>query len=649
LGKFNSKIWLFIILLITGLVYINSLNNELLLGMDDDMYILDNSLLKSFDLRAHFSEYIAGNYHPLTTLSYSVEYFFFGMNKTAFHTTNLLLHLLNTFLVFLFVSALLKNEMVAVISAGIFALHPMHVESVSWISERKDQLYTLFYLTSLIQYLKYKSLSKMKNLLLCGGSFILSLLSKSMAVTLPLMLFAIDFYQKSHLTSRIFLSKIPFFGLSVLFGIIALKSQSTGNTFYELHLNYSIFERASMLCYSVVFYMYKFLTPVNLSVYHFYPHEVELLPKMCPLIITVVSWQLWKIRKSELGKITLFGFAIFIISLLPVLQLIPVGRAFASERYTYVAYIGLALPVAFFLNTWLSHPKFKLMSLSIIIMATIVFSYLSFERNEVWKSSETLFTDLISKYPESGFGYYSRGVVYDHTNRLDLALKDYDSSILYNPNFHKSFNNRAVVRGKKGNLKGALHDCNKSIMIKPGFASAYNNRGNAKSGLGDIEGAIKDCSTAIKIDPKFTGAYNNRGSAYLSLSKFDKSLSDFQALNKLTPNAPEVLQGIAASYQGLKTYEKSIEYFTKSLAAQPNNYIAFFGRAASNFYMENYENAIKDYDAALALNPNYTDAYVNRGMSYFKLNKMNEACDSWVMGEKRGAENVDSFIKSYCK
>lgn len=326
MDRFNSKIWLFIILLITGFVYVNSLNNEFLSGMDDDMYILDNSLLKSFDLQAHFSEYIAGNYHPLTTLSYSVEYFFFGINKIAFHSTNLLLHLLNTFLVFLFVSALLKNELVALISAGIFALHPMHVESVSWISERKDQLYTLFYLTSLIQYLKYKSLSKMKNLLLCGGSFVLSLLSKSMAVTLPLMLFAIDFYQKPYFTSRSLLFKVPFFGLSILFGIIALKSQSTGNTFYELHLNYSIFERASMLCYSVVFYLFKFLFPVNLSVYHFYPHEVGLLPKICPLIITVISWQLWKIRKSEVGKITLLGFVIFIISLLPVLQLNSSGQ-----------------------------------------------------------------------------------------------------------------------------------------------------------------------------------------------------------------------------------------------------------------------------------------------------------------------------------
>ena len=649
MGKFNTKIWIFIILVITGLVYVNSLNNELLSGMDDDMYILDNSLLKSFDLHAHFSEYIAGNYHPLTTLSYSVEYFFFGINKTAFHATNLLLHLLNTFLVFLFVSALLKNETVALISAGIFALHPMHVESVSWISERKDQLYSLFYLTSLIQYLKYKSRSKMKYLLFCGCSFILSLLSKSMAVTLPIMLFAIDFYQKPHLTSRMFLSKIPFFGLSVLFGIIALKSQSTGNTFFELNLNYSIFERSCMFCYSVVFYLLKFFAPVNLSVYHFYPEELGLLEKMCPLIIAFVSWKLWKIRKSELGKITLLGFGIFIISLLPVLQLIPVGRAFASERYTYIAYIGLAIPIAIVLNTWFGRPKFKIISISIIFAVTVVFSYLAFERNKAWESSETLFTDLISKYPENGFGYYSRGVVYDHSNRLDLALKDYDSSILHNPNFHKSFNNRAVVRGKKGNLKGSLHDCNKSIMIKPGFASAYNNRGNAKSGLGDLEGAIKDCSTAIKIDPKFTGAYNNRASAYLSLSKFDKSLSDFQILNKLTPNAPEVLQGIAASYQGLKTYEKSIEYFTKSLSVQPNNYIAFFGRAASNFYTANYENAIKDYNSALQLNPNYKDAYVNRGMSYFKLNKMNEACDSWLLAKQRGAENVDSFIRSYCK
>ncbi|MBL4623708.1 MAG: glycosyltransferase family 39 protein, partial [Flavobacteriales bacterium] len=557
-----------LILIATGLVYLNSLQNGFVPGMDDDMYILDNIIIQSFDFKAHFATYIAGNYHPLTTLSYALEYAFFGESAKAFHTTNLLLHLLNTFLVFLLISKLLKNDTIGLISAAFFALHPMHVESISWISERKDQLYTIFYLFALVQYINYNTHSKIKNLMLCGISFGFALLSKSMAVTLPLLFFAIDYYQNKRFTTKSILTKVPFFGLSVLFGIIALKSQSSGNTFYELSLNYSLFDREAMLCYSVVFYITKFFVPINLSIYHFYPNEVGLLPMLSPILLLIGCWFLWKKKKSHVGKIALFGAVFFILSLLPVLQLIPVGRAFAAERYTYIAYIGLGLPLFYQAHAWLSFPKYKSVVAVLIAVCLAGCGYLTFERNKVWKSSEVLFTDLIEKYPESGFGYYSRGVVYDHGNRLDLALSDYDNSILRNPNFYKSFNNRATIRGKKGNLKGALHDCNKSIALKPNFASAYNNRGNAKSGLGDLEGAIKDCTTAIKINPNFSGAYNNRASAHLSLSHFIESLKDFQKLNKLTPNAPEVLQGIAASYQGLKRYDKSVEYFIKSLSVQ---------------------------------------------------------------------------------
>ena len=574
MGALNSKIWLFLLLTATGLVYLNSLNNDLLSGMDDDMYILDNVLIKSFDLKAHFTTYIAGNYHPLTTLSYAVENFFFGENKTVFHSTNLLLHLLNVFLVFLFISKLLKDKTIALISAAVFALHPMHVESVSWVSERKDLLYSIFYLNALIFYLKKNIKSETKHLVFSGVFFIFALLSKSMAVTLPLLFFAIDFLQGKRFSSKLILTKIPFFGLSILFGIIALKSQSSGNTFYELSLNYSLFDRVAMMCYSVVFYILKFFAPLNLSIYHFYPNEVGLLPLLSPIILVVGALFLWKNKQSDLGKIALFGFAFFVLSLLPVLQVIPVGRAFASERYTYIAYIGLGLPVFYQLAVWIKQPKYKTTVLGLTLACLIGFSYLTFERNKIWKSSEVLFTDLIDKYPESGFGYYSRGVVYDHSNRLDLALIDYTKSIQLNSKFYKSFNNRAVIRGKKGNLKGALHDCNKSIMLKPDFASAYNNRGNAKSGLGDLEGAIQDCTIGIKINPNFSGAYNNRASAYLASSRFKESLTDFQKLNDLTPNSAEVLQGIAASYQGLKQYEKSIEYFTKSLSIKPNNYIA---------------------------------------------------------------------------
>lgn len=640
--------WIAIILVVTSLVYSSSISNGFTPGMDDDMYILDNELLKSLNIFDHGSQFIAGNYHPLTTLSYALEHYFFGVNSTVFHITNLLLHLLNTLLAFLFISSLLQNHFAGITVAAIFALHPMHVESVAWISERKDQLYTLFYLIALLSYVKFNTTNQIKYLSSAGVAMVLSLLSKSMAVTLPLMFIAIDFYLGKKINPAYWVKRTPFFVLSLIFGLIAMESQSSGNTFYELSLNYSLYDRIAISSYSVVFYLLKFALPINLSVYHFYPNSLSTTQLISPLILIATGILLWKNRKTEFGKNAILAISIFIVSLLPVLQIVPVGRAFAAERYTYVAYIGLGLLLFFTLDLLLKSRKIKPFVLAGFVALISWFSFLSYSRISVWESSETLFTDLVEKQPESEFGFYSRGVVYDESNRLDLALEDYNRSIALNPNFYKSFNNRAVVRGKKGNLKGALHDCNKSIMLNPAFASAYNNRGNAKSGLGDHAGAIADCSEAIKINPAFVGAYNNRASAYLVLGQFDNALSDFIKLLEFKPNAADALQGAGASYQGLKEYEKSIEFFDKSLNAQPNNYIALFGRAASKFYLKNFNGAIADYKAVIKFNPEYADAYVNQGMSYFKLNNQVEACKSWIIAKEKGATNVDSFIATYC-
>lgn len=649
--KLTPKVWLLIILVATAFCYSNSLNNDFLPGMDDDMYILDNLLVKTLNLSEHFKfdSFVAGNYHPLTTLSYAAEYSLFGEKAFNFHLTNLLLHLLNTALVFVFINLLLKNETTSLLAAAIFALHPMHVESVSWISERKDQLYMIFYLSALISYLKYFKSSEIKGLGICLGFFLLSLLSKPMAVTFPLILMLIDWYFSKNITIKTLLQKVPFFALSIAFGLIALRSQASGNTYNDLILNYSLYDKLSIICYGPIFYIFKFLIPINLSIYHFYPNSVGVVEMISPLLLIGMGILLLKYRNTEIGKVAILGLGLFIISLLPVAQIKPVGRAFVAERYTYFAYLGLSLPLLWWAKEWLQNPKFKMPTSIAIVVVFCGFGYLTFERNKVWASSETLFTDLVQKYPDNGFGYYSRGVVYDESSRLDQALSDYNRSIELNPKFYKSFNNRAAVRGKKGDLQGALEDATNAIQLNPGFASAYNNQGNAYSGLGKFEKAIESCSKAIEKDPNFSDAFNNRASAYLTTLQYDKALSDFQKLNKLKPNSAEALQGIAASYQGLKEYEKSVDYFSRSLSVSPKNYIGLFGRAASYFYLEKFNEAIADYDATLQLNPSYTDAWVNRGMSYFKLNDIKKACESWIKAQELGAKNVGSFITNYCQ
>ena len=222
------KVLLAVVLILTLIVFSNSFKNNFLVNWDDDGYILNNPTIQHLDkgsIHEIFTSFHMGNYHPLTTLTYALEYKFFKLDPLPYHWLNLIFHLCNVVLVFLFIKLLSKKNLAAVITAVLFAVHPMHVESVAWISELKDVLYTFFFLLSLLFYMQFAKKKNPAVYILSLLMFVLSLLSKSAAVVLPVLLFLIDYFQSHKQNVKSVLLKVPFFILALIFGIIALKSQ----------------------------------------------------------------------------------------------------------------------------------------------------------------------------------------------------------------------------------------------------------------------------------------------------------------------------------------------------------------------------------------------------------------------------------------
>ena len=383
----SPKFLLFIIVSFTSIIYFKSLFNDLLFW-DDNIYVINNKDITNLSfnsLKTIFSGFYAYCYLPLTMLTYSLEYHFFGLNPFIYHLDNLVLHLFNIILVFIFIYKLsLGSELreintrqyaisLAFIVALLFAIHPMHVESVAWISERKDLLYSFFFLSSLIFYIKY--ISQIKSSIihypLSIILFFLSCLSKPTAVTLPFVLILIDyFFNRFSLKSKVklFKEKIPFFILSLLFLIIAFYSQK-----HEIVVNsaddsyFNLFHRIFLFSFALTFYLYKVIAPFHLSVIHSFLGNAKHFPSLyyiSSLILLIIPLIIFISGKSR--KLLIFGFLFFFTTIALSLQIIPFRFAIVCERYTYIPYIGLFFIIACIFQSILKNHTYLL-----IILVTV--------------------------------------------------------------------------------------------------------------------------------------------------------------------------------------------------------------------------------------------------------------------------------------
>jgi protein O-mannosyl-transferase len=580
-GKGTSLIgWIILVMIITAICFFPMLKNNFT-NWDDDFYVLNNPLLRAPDWQGIFTQPVVGNYHPLTVITLAINYQLSGTEPFGYLFVNYLMHVANAGLVFYFTYLLSnKKTWVAFFVALAFAIHPMHVESVAWVAERKDVLYTLFFLLSLIQYWKFLQSGAKRNYWFCFLFFALSLLSKPAAVILPLLLLLIDHWKGKPLKSKLFIEKIPFFILSLLFGIITIRIQSaTAITGLD---TFPLWTRFFFACYVLMIYFVRFFVPYPLSAFHPYPppDDLGLAIYLSPLFVLVIAVAIWFFRKN---KIFTFGILFFVINLLLVLQLITIGSTLVSERYTYVPYIGIAFMLAMWLN---SRMRSQVVRWIPAVTVALVFGVMSFQRTKTWKDSETLWTDVLNKFPNTAVPRNQRAIFYGEMTG-DPANQ----------------NRRNELYQK------ALEDLNVALKVKPDYINALENRQHIYMDLDRNEEALADAETLISLAPSNYRGYYTKGIVYSKLDQPARAVPELKKSISLNPgldNAFNLLGSILVNV--VQDYPSALDNFNKAISLNPKGDY-YFNRSVCYYRMGNLQTAKADAQTALQKGMNVPDDY----------------------------------------
>lgn len=565
--KRSNKLWLAlaVIMPITFIVFLPVLDNELT-NWDDPTYIVENPLIRQLDwahVKQIFTQFYFGNYQPLHILSYAVEYHFFKTNPAGYHAVSVVMHMITTGLVLWFIYLLSNNALVAIIAALLFGIHPLHVESVAWAAERKDMLYAGFFILSLIFYLKYIDSGEKKSFYIIAiFLFVLSIFSKAMASSLPPVLILLDYFRERKFSMKLVLEKVPFFLIAIAMGIVSITAAESTDTISHDNV-FSLFDRIIFACANLLFYTGKLILPFKLSSFYPYPlKEGGLLPYyyyIAPFII--VGLLIAIIRSMKKTRSVFFAAGFFVACIFLVLQLLPVGPTIVSERYSYLPSVGFF----YIIGVGIHHLLEKRNNLIIPVYASlcvyvIYLSVCTYQRSNVWQNSLTLWNNVLEQFPKVSVALNNRGNVYGkEMGQLDIALENFNKSIMYDPAYENAYSNRGIVYCMKGKFDLAIQDFNKAIELKPGYIEAMQNRGIAYAQTGQVEKAIADFTAVLKEDPNDLNAHVNRGIAYTQTRRYEDAMQDFNKAISIKRDHAEAYYRRSAALYNLKKFQEAYQ------------------------------------------------------------------------------------------
>ena len=641
------------VVILTFIIYFPALHNQFT-NWDDGVYITNNPYITSLsatNLSYIFSHPVANNYHPLTILSLALNYKLSGLSPFSYYLVNLLIHLLNILLVFRLIMILSgKNSFMALFTAALFAVHPMHVESVAWISERKDVLYTVFFLGGLISYLQYLDRKSRAALFLSFLLFLFSALSKPTAVVFPLVLLVIDFYRYRRLTLFMLAEKVPFFIISFWIGLQTIHSQTE-----MVLMNMEDFTTARKLLfgsYGLFMYIIKFFTPFRLSAFYPFPPSGQPLPVifyLTPVLNALIfGGILWSLKYT---RVIAAGMLFYLFSIILTLQFVQVGHALIADRYAYLAYIGLIIPVAWLANNLLG--KRSLFSIKVLNLLFpgffILNASMAANRVPVWETSETLWKDVVEKFPDTDIAYNNLGLYYFNSNQYPLSEASYTKAIALNQGYFEAWYNRGGLMFKSGRPRQAVDDFSRAIALNPDYSSSFLFRAYSWSALGKTDSAILDYDRVIRLNPSLSTPYCNRGYLYLQSGLYDKAIADFKTA--IARNSSDHISwynlGIAYGQSG--KYAESIESLTKALEYKPDYYDALINRAMVEASAGKGEDALRDMTHAISMEPANPKGYFNRAVYFLNNGKKDLACGDLQMAAKLGNREANTIYTKECR
>jgi len=686
----NSLIALLLIITVSFAVYYPSLNNDYT-NWDDTSYASEyyQHEKKGWEgIKDEFTHFWMGNYHPLAMLSLKIDFNLSEKRKPSdpdnkrdyepmpflFILHNVILHLFNTVFVFIFTLLLIRqfeqrfrNEktpyyfIMAVITGLLFGIHAIHVESVAWVSERKDVLYTFFFLLSGIFYLKYLENKNLSFYILSILSFIFSLLSKGQAVSLSITIIAIDiFLGRNWKEYKIWLEKVPYLLLSLLFGIIAIWAQKAGSAIHDI-ADYFFHERLIWASYGLIQYVLKLSIPFDLTPLYPYPYKSGHLPlvyflALIPALAFLYAFYL-AIKKNRLIA---FSIAFYLINIFLLLQLLPVGSAVMADRYAYIPSIGYFLFISALVPFAIEKKYFQL-PLALVIAFMIGYNgFFTYKQTDVWQNSLSLWNHTIELEPKAVVAWNNRGSTKEKFKMHADAIKDFDEAIALKPDYAHAYYNRGTARKNLGDItinpeqrnklfRDALDDYNKAIILIPDFDKAFHNRGIIYDNLGQFDLAMKDFEKALEIAPNNFEIFINRGVVYGKMNLLDKAIEDFNRAIKLNPRNSSAYsnRGLANNIAG--NTEAALADYNKAIELEPGFATAYSNRGLIYKNNKDYEKAVDDFTKSIEQNPNFADAYFHRASVFVAMNNLAAACKDFKTAQKLGYQNTEIMIDRYCK
>ena len=580
-GVHNRSVTVGIYLLLTGIslaVFTQTIRHDFV-NFDDDMYVYNAPAIQAGPtlkgIVAAFTSPHARNWHPLTTLSHMLDCRLYGLNAGSHHATNVVLHTIAVLLLFRVMRQMTGTLWKSAIVAALFAVHPLHVESVAWVSERKDVLSAVFFFLMLDAYIRYARAASIRRYTVVTALFVAGLMSKPMVVTAPIVLLALDYWplrrfdqiastraktkitqsgNRRRIIQRLLLEKVPWLILSGGVGIItfALQKRAAGSI-----PPLPFLWRAQNAVMSYVIYAWKTFWPRRLAV--FYPHPNDTLATwqvvlaIAFLLAITCAAIVWRDKRPYLFT----GWFWYLVMLVPVIGLVQVGEQGHADRYTYLPSIGLFLIAVWAAGDVAVMGQVRLWrgvatAGTLVVVAALAGT--AFTQASYWRNSETLWAHALAVTTDNDFAHNNLGYLCVDRGELDTAMSHFEAaSKIRSGKLHPHYNlgtafvemNIGDALARKGQPDEAMAHFEQAITLQPDYAEAYFNRGNVLYAKGRIDEAITDWEKDLQIQPNDANAHTGLGNALLRKGALKEAIAHYNKAMALAPEDPHSRSNLA--------------------------------------------------------------------------------------------------------
>lgn len=639
--------------LITCAVFLPVIQHDFI-NFDDPEYVLENTQVKRGltleSMRWAFTRVHANNWHPLTWWSHMLDCSLFGLNPGAHHLVNLMLHVAATLVLFSALSRLTGALWPSALVAALFAIHPLHLESVAWVAERKDVLSALFWMLTLWAYVRYVEESKAQ----AGGPksrsgfglvvlfFALGLLSKPMLVTLPFVLLLLDYWplgrvsgfglrvsssgtQDPRLETRNFPAlvkeKWPLFALSLLSCIVTFCAQKSTGAVVSVE-QVSIGERIANALISYWRYLGKTVWPADLAV--FYPR-----PAAWPLWQVVLAGSglvlvsLLTIRNAKRRPFLLVGWLWYLGTLVPVIGLVQVGNQAMADRYTYIPLIGIFIAVVWLASELAPARRVKtVFTGAVAVVALLACAAVTRAQLQHWRNSLSLFEHALAVTTNNAVAHNNLGTALAAMGEKDEAMGHYTKALSLQPRLPLLQNNVGVALAREKKWDEAIARYREAIRLKPDYAAAYNNLGAALVNTGFLNEAATNFSWALNFNPDYPEALNNLGGVAEMLGRNDEAIEYYTDAVRLDPNSPDARVNLGTLLMKQGRLADAAAHFWKALRADANSVSAryHFGRCLA--LQGKLDQAIEQFSEVVRLQPENARGHFYLGLNLVSTKRM---------------------------